>query len=240
MITNFNSFKKTSLLENRTYNNIIDYTYLKSYGKIDDIKRVCNDAKDNKFYSVCLLPNSISTAKSFLDDTNIKVVATIGLNDGSEKSNVKINEIIKNNINFDELDFVMNYKMLKELSNTEEGEKYDNIYTKIKDEILNATRLCHKDGKLIKIIIEIEELTFDDIKTACEICIDCSVDYVQTSTGYAKNNISFEEKLNRIKYMRKILPQHINIKASGGIRTKDQIAILLPYVDRIGTSKVIL
>ena len=132
----------------------------------------------------------------------------------------------------------MNYNLLKKLS-VETDEEYKDIYEDILDDIKSVARVCHKDGVLLKVIIELDNLNYHQIKLACDICVDAGADYVKTSTGTSKSSISFEEKIEKIKYMRKILPDYMKIKISGGIRTKDQIQQALPYIDRIGTSIII-
>jgi deoxyribose-phosphate aldolase len=70
------------------------------------------------------------------------------------------------------------------------------------------------------------------------MCIDSNVDYIMTSTGKLPNDDSFEKKLDKIKFMRKILPDEIRIKFSGGVRNLNQVKELLPFIDRIGTSVI--
>lgn len=230
MITNFKLYENSN-------KSIIDYTFLNDRTTIDEIKKACEDAVDNNVYSIVLKQDNIGTAKAFLEDTNIKLVSIIDFPKGKSKSNKKVIDVLDAITNgVDEIDIVFNYSKLKELIVLSD-EKYDNIYTELSDDIQNVTRQCHKNGILIKVIIEIEELNYEQIKIACEICENSSVDYVQTSTGYSKKNPDWKEKLEKIKYMRRILPNYINIKAAGGIRNQAQIDELTAIgVDRIGTS----
>ena len=73
----------------------------------------------------------------------------------------------------------------------------------------------------------------------CNMCIDGNADFEMTSTGKLKNDNSFEEKLEKVIKMRKILPDSIGIKFSGGIRSLSQIKELSPFIDRVGTSSII-
>lgn len=238
MIHNFNHWIK--LNENKTnHNNKIDYTYLKDNATIDDIKQLCEDAVENNFYSVCIKPNFVGTAQAFLNDSNVKVCTVISFPKGDVSTMKKVKEtdaVITDGA--DEIDMVMNYKLLKELTYTE-GEEYDDIYEELVQDIRNVVKICHKDGIIVKVIIEIEELNYNQIKLACDICVDAGADFVKTSTGFAPTMKPFEDKLEKIKYMRKILPEYVKIKISGGIRNKEQIEQVLPYVDRIGTSIII-
>ncbi len=231
MITNYKIYEN-----NLNLNTIIDFTIIKDYYTIDNIKEYCNLAKEKKYYSVCTIPKHLSTVKSFLNDSNIKTVCMLGIPNGKQKIKIKLNQIRDNILNFDELDFIINYKILKDLSLEDDDEKKQNILNDLKNEIIKSVRLCHKDGKIFKAIIEIDELTYDEINTICNICSQCSVDYIQTSSGFSKNKLSLNDKIEKVKYIRKILPDYINIKISGGIRTPEQINEVRKYADRIGTS----
>jgi len=238
MIHNFNSFKKLNESQN-TFNSMIDYTYLKENSTVDDIKQLCEEAVENNFYAVCVLPGSVGTAQAFLENTDVKVVTVISFPKGVDTTNNKVKETMKAiSDGADEIDVVMDFNQLKELS-TLDGEEYDDIYTELLEDIRYVTRACHSDGNILKVIIETDELNYNQIKIACEICVEAGADYVQTSTGYSKTVKPFSDKVDKIKYMSKILPDYMKIKISGGVRSIDQIDEVKPYVDRIGTSIVI-
>ena len=230
MITKFKLFESFN-------NSIIDYTFIKDRTTIDEIKKVCEDVEDNNVYGLVLRPNNIGTAKAFLEDSNIKIISVIDLPNGNSSSNSKINDVMESIVNgADEIEIVFNYKKLKNLTVLSDN-KYDDLYHELEDEIIKIARLCHKDGVLLKVIIEIEELNYDQIKIACDICNDSSVDFVQTSTGFSKKKPNWSEKINKVKFMRSILSNYINIKVAGGIRSQAQVDELKSIgVDRIGTS----
>lgn len=234
MIINFNKFKMLENVENE-FNDIIDYTYLNDHGTIDNIKDVCKIAEDNGYYAICVKPKFIGTVKSFIDG-DIKVISMIV--DNKDKFGNLIKQVQGDIIDADEIELLMDFDKLKKLS-TLEGEEYDEFRDEIIGQINSISRICHKDGVIFKLIIEIDELSFDQIRLAAEICMESSVDFIQTSSGLSKKISSFEDKLEKIKYLRKILPDYMKIKASGGIRTLDQIEELKPYIDRIGTSVII-
>lgn len=241
MIKKFNKFKK--LFENDNIDtNLpidVDYTYIKDKTTIDEIKKVCEEAENNNYYSVVVSPDNISTTKAFLEDTDIKVCAVIDFPKGISKSNIKIKEALAAiTDDVDEIDFTFNFTKLKELSLAKE-DKYQDIYDELLDEIKSVSRICHKNGIILKVIIETEEITFDQINTVCQICVNGGTDYIQTSTGFSKKNKPFSEKVEKIEYIRKILPNYIKIKATGGIRSYEQIEELKNLVDRIGTSIII-
>jgi deoxyribose-phosphate aldolase len=221
---------------NSDFNNIIDYTILKPNYTIENVKKFCDDAKNKNFYCICVLPEYISSVKSFLDNTNIKVCSVLSFPKGTDKMKNKIKDVQNYITNgADEIEMVIDYNILHKLTNTDDAEYKDN-YDYLLNDIRSITSICHKNGVLIKAIIEIEELDYDEIKIACSICDEASVDYIMTSTGFSKNIMNFDKKLEIVKYIRKILPYHIKIKVAGGIRNMEQINTLLPIVDRIGTS----
>jgi len=238
MIYNFNQYNKINESKSN-FNNLIDYTYLKSNATIDDIKKLCEEAVENNFYAVCVMPDFVSTAKAFLDDEDVKVVTVISFPKGDDKTNSKVRETLKAITDgADEIDMVFNYNQLKELSIVKD-EEYTDLYKELLDDVQSVARACHKDGAVLKVIIEVEELNYNQIKMACDICVEAGADFIQSSTGMSKTMKPFEDKVDKIKYMRKILPEYIKIKISGGIRGKEQVEEVLPYVDRIGTSIVI-
>jgi deoxyribose-phosphate aldolase len=231
MITNF------KLFENKTTSSIIDYTFLKDRTTVDELRKICVDVTENNPFGIVVNSENVGTVKALLEDTSIKIIGTIDFPKGNSNNNFKAKEIDSAMINgADEVDVVFDYSELKELSilkNDEWTKKYDNLV----DDIQVLTRLAHSNSVTLKLIIEIEELHFEQIKIACEIGEKAGVDFIQTSTGYSKKNPNWEEKLEKIKYMRRILPNYINIKVAGGIRNQSQIDELITLgVDRIGTS----
>lgn len=217
------------------YNKIIDYTYLKQNIKIDKIKEICNDAMRFKFYSVCIRPEYVSYAKNFLNKSDVKICTVISFPKGTNPLKDKIKESEKAIINgADELDVVMNYNLIKKYTNTDnldEKTKYLNI---VKEELYKISELCHGiNSVILKVIIETGDLTYEQIKIACDICTEVGVDYVKTSTG----TVEIGAEVDKIQFMRKILPDSIKIKASGGIRTLEDIQKFVKHgADRIGTS----
>lgn len=213
--------------EKLEYSKLIDYTKISSDLTNDKVKELCRDAEGNNFYSVCVFPEYVATAKSFL--TNVKISALVDFPKGESDTKEKINIIDESIVNgADEIDVVVNYKLIKNSEEHEELEK----------EIRELSEYCHREGTTIKTIIEVGALNFQEIEKICKMCIDSNVDYVMTSTGKLPNDNTFENKLEKVKYMRKILPDSIKIKFSGGVRTIEQIKDLSKLVDRIGTSVI--
>ena len=223
--------KINEYLENKEkaqYHKLIDYTKISDNLSNDKIKELCKEAENNGFYSICILPEFVATAYSFLKN-EIKISALIDYPKGESDVKQKIDKIDNAIVNgASEIDVVVNYKLIK---NTEEQEK-------LSEEIRKLSEYCHREGITIKIIIEIGALNYQEIEAICTMCVDGNVDYIMTSTGKLPKDDSFQTKLDKVKYMRKILPEEMKIKFSGGVRSLEQLKELTPFVDRIGTSVI--
>lgn len=222
-------------LEPSRYNKIIDYTFLREDANIDKIEEICKDAIKNGFYSVCIRPKFVSYAYNFLDDSDIKICTVVSFPDGNNKTTDKVAETQKAISNgADEIDMVMNWKLLKKWSTEPEPKIKTDILEKLYNDIRKVVDVCHgSDSIVLKVIIESGELTLDEVKKACDICLKAGADYVKTSTGYANRGA----EVDKVKFMRSVLPDYVKIKASGGIRTLQDIEkFVLAGADRIGTS----
>jgi len=218
----------------KRYNQIIDFTYLREDANIDKIEEVCNTAIENKFYSVCIRPEFVSYASNFLEGSDVKICTVISFPGGEDRTQDKVTETQKAISNgADEIDMVMNWKLLQKSSKETDEEKKKDIVKKVYDDIRKVADVCHgADSVILKVIIESGELTLEQVKTACELCTKAGVDFVKTSTGYTKG-----AEMDKVKFMRSILPDHIKIKASGGVRTLTDIeSFVNAGADRIGTS----
>jgi deoxyribose-phosphate aldolase len=219
----------------RRYNKIIDYTYLREDANVDKIEEICKQAKENGFYSVCVRPDYVSYAVNFLENSDVKVVTVVSFHKGENKTQEKVVEAQKAIANgADEVDMVMNWKLLQKWSKESDDEKKSDLEQKLYDDIRKVSDVCHgSDSVTLKVIIESGELTLEQVKKACELCTKAGVDYVKTSTGYASRGA----EIDKVRFMRSILPDHIKIKASGGIRTIGDIEKFVNAgADRIGTS----
>ena len=215
--------------EKNLYHQMIDFTKIGDGLNNDKIKDICKEAEDNNFYSVCIFPEFIAMAYSFLGN-EIKISALIDFPKGESKTKEKINEIDQAIVNgAEEIDVVVNYKLIKD------PEEHENL----ENEIREITEYCHREGVTVKIIIEVGALNYQEIESICKMCIESNADFIMTSTGKLPSDDSFEKKLEKVKFMRKILPDEMKIKFSGGVRNYTQIKELKSLVDRIGTSSLI-
>lgn len=182
----------------------IDHTVLKPTTLISDIEKLCAEAKEYGFAAVCVPPNFVKKAKALLQGSAVKVATVIGFPFGYSAVEAKIAEIVLAIVDgADELDVVINISAIK-----------NNDWQFLADEINHIMPIIRSKHKVIKIIIESGVLTDEEIIKCCDIYGLAGIDYLKTSTGYAENGASVEA----VKLFRKHLPEHIRIKASGGIR----------------------
>lgn len=201
----------------------IEHTILKPDTTIEDIKKLCDEAKVYQFAGVCLPPPFVRNGKRLLYETDIKLVTVIGFPFGYSCAKAKIFENAQAlEDGADEIDMVINIAALKngQWAYLESEVKY----------ILEATK---KHGKVLKLIIESGILTDEEIIRCCEIYGETGVDFLKTSTGYAAHSAS----THAVSLMRKHLPENVKIKASGGIRTYSFARELIGAgADRLGCS----
>lgn len=205
-------------------NKYIEHTLLKQDAKKDELIKLFEEAKEYKFLGVCVNPINVKLAKENLRDTDVKIVTVIGFPLGQNTTELKVLETIdavKNGA--DEIDMVINVGKLK-----------DKEYDYVVDEISKIKIACQ--GKLLKVILETDLLTQDEIKKACELCIEAKADIVKTSTGFVKGGVG--AKIEDVKLMAETVKSHgLGVKASGGIRDKEKAEQMIEAgATRLGTS----
>ena len=201
------------------FNKFIDHTLLKPTATKDDIIKLCQEAKQYNFYSVCVNPCYVKLAAEILKDTDVKVACVIGFPLGANTTEIKrleAKEAVKNGAS--ELDMVINQGLFKI------GE-YDKVI-----EDINA--VCQA-GVLVKVIIETSQLNQQEISKLCELVNQSNATYIKTSTGFVGEGARVED----IVLMRKLMNKDKFVKASGGIRDKETfLKMIQAGADRIGTS----
>ena len=202
-------------------NKYIDHTNLKNTATLKDIEKLCNEAIKYKFASVCIYPYYVPLAKKLLKGTNVEVCTVIGFPTGESTKEVKVYEAIDAvEKGANEIDMVINISALK-------NKDYDYIKEEI-EEIRDSI-----DGKVLKVIIETCLLNDEEIIKMTEICNDCFVNFIKTSTGFDKEGAKIED----IDLINKYKNEVLEIKASGGIKTRDEAENFIKHgVSRIGTS----
>ena len=199
----------------------IDHTLLKPTTSERDIIDLCNDAKKHHFYSVCVNSCYVPLAHQLLEKTDVKVCSVIGFPLGAMSTEGKVCEAkaaVSNGAN--EIDMVVNIGFLK-------SKNYVAVYKDISDVKQAIGRIP------LKVIIEISELSKNEIIKACEICMDAKADFIKTSTGFSNSGAT----LTAVKIIKKTVRNNAKIKASGGIRDYETALKYIDIgVDRIGTS----
>ena len=193
---------------------MIDHTILKATTTKEDVVKICKEAKEYGFFSVCINPANIELAKEELKGSDVKVCTVIGFPLGANTSAVKAFET-KDAIakGADEVDMVINIGALK-----------DKNY-----ELVDA---ANKEA-LVKVIIETCYLTDEEKKIACELAVKAGTDYVKTSTGFGTGGSTPAD----IKLMRETVGENIGVKASGGVRCEeDAVKVIDAGATRIGAS----
>jgi len=205
-------------------NKYIEHTLLKQDATKEDLLKLFEEAKKYNFLGVCINPCYVKLAKENLKDTDVKVVTVIGFPLGANTSETKIFETINAvRDGADEIDMVINVTRLK-----------DKDYDFIVDEIKQIKAACQ--GHNLKVIIETDLLTKDEIKTACELCIKGGADFVKTSTGFVKNGTGAKVEDVELMY-NTVKIAGLQVKASGGIRDKEAaLNMIKAGAVRLGTS----
>ena len=199
----------------------IDHTNLSPDAKSIDIEDLCSEAIKYDFASVCLNPVYVPIAKSILKDSKPIICSVVGFPLGADSAEMKYAEarfLIFNGV--EEIDMVLNIGALKE--------RNTNIIQKEIKKVVDAA-----EGKIVKVIIETCLLNNHEKVLASKIVRDCGANFVKTSTGFSASGA----KINDVKLIKKTIGDEIGIKASGGIKTKEEvISFIQAGADRIGTS----
>lgn len=209
-------FNKESLAK------MIDHTILKADATKDEVTKICIEALEYNFASVCINPSWVKLASEILKGSDVKVCTVIGFPLGATSTNSKkfeVEESIKDGAT--EIDMVINIGRLK-----------DRDLDYVLDDIKAVVDVSF--GKAVtKVIIETCLLTDEEKIMACEIAKKAGADFVKTSTGFSIGGATKED----IKLMRDTVGTKMGVKASGGVRTlKDSLDMIENGATRIGAS----
>lgn len=204
----------------------IEHTNLSPTLTINDIDRLVDEARKYNLLGVCVPPFWVKRAQREIGKDKIILVTVAGFPLGYNMTETKLDEIQRAIDNgADEIDVVLNVSSFKT----------SNPWTKI--EIAKCGKLAHDYQKNLKVIIETAYLSDEEIAQASILCADAGADFVKTSTGFAPSGA----KVELIRIIRKSVPAHVGIKASGGIKTLEQaLQMIEAGADRLGTSSGIL
>ena len=201
----------------------IDHTILAADSKPEAIERLCSEAREFQFSTVCVPPYYVRKASRLLEETDVRISTVIGFPMGFSTTSAKVEEI-KRAINdgVDELDVVINICAVKSKD-----------WNYVKNDIDSVTRTAQLKSKIVKIIFEVNLLTKEEILKLCEICNQVEVDFVKTSTEINDKGPSIE----LVKLLKEKLNKSIKIKAAGGIKSKAEAeGLLAAGADRLGSS----
>lgn len=201
-----------------------DHTILSPDATADDVDRICAEAKEYNFASVCVNSTFTSQVAHNLTGTGISTCVVVGFPLGASDSDSKAYETKKAVENgADEIDMVINIGALK-------GGEYD----KVLEDIKKVRSAC--EGKVLKVIIETCLLTDLEKVKACELAVEAKADFVKTSTGFSKGGAVAAD----VALMKRVVDGKALVKASGGIR---DYAVAMDMInagaDRLGTSRTV-
>lgn len=205
----------------KNLNKYIDHTNLKPAATRADIEKLCADAREWDFASVCINPCNISLAKELLSGSDVMVCTVIGFPLGQNTTAVKVAETEDAYANgCDEFDMVINVGRLK-----------DGCYDYVRDEI--AAVVAAAKGKTVKVIIETGLLTDEEKAIATRLSCEAGAHFVKTCTGFSAGVATVED----VRLMKQNVSGTVRLKASAGVRSyQDAVALVEAGADRLGTS----
>lgn len=205
------------------YARMIDHTNLHADATDADMKKLCDEARENHFRMVAINPAQVKRCKEFLKDTDVHVGAAIAFPLGQETLATKVYSVkdaIENGA--DEIDYVINITELKEGN-----------YSYIEEEMRRIAEICRESSVISKVIFENCYLTKEEIKMVAQIAKKVKPDFIKTSTGFGPSCAKVED----VALMKSIVGDDVLVKAAGGIRTYEQFMEMINAgASRIGTS----
>ncbi len=219
----FEEFKRQKkILELRRLLRMIDHTLLKQTATREDIRRLCDEAREYGFYSVCVQPVYVSACCEFLKNSPaVKIACVVGFPMGENTTATKVYETKRAIADgADEIDMVACISAIK-----------NGNYSYVKKEIRQVVRAAK--GSPVKVIIETSLLTKDEMLRAAVCARDAGAAFVKTSTGYFGDGAKIED----VRLLKETVEGKCSVKASGGIRTAEQFRSMVSAgADRVGTS----
>lgn len=202
---------------------LIDHTLLKPEASESDIQKLCKEAAEFGFASVCVNPGWVKRACEFLRGSGVPVCTVIGFPLGATLSDVKAYEARRAIFNgAREVDMVINIGALKS------GDDCT-----VEDDIRAVSDAAHENHVLCKVIIETALLTDEEKVRACLAAKNAGADFVKTSTGFSKGGATVHD----IALMRRTVGRALGVKASGGVKGIDDArAMFEAGATRIGAS----
>ena len=199
----------------------IDHTLLKPDASAAQIEQLCAEAREHKFFSVCVNGSWAAAARHFLDGSDVKVASVVGFPLGAMSSDVKRYETeVAIDDGAHEIDVVLNVARLKA------GE--DQYVLRELADVVEAA-----DERTVKVILETCLLTDAEKVRACQLVVESGAHFVKTSTGFSTAGATIAD----VKLMRETVGPKFGVKASGGVRnTQSALAMIAAGATRMGTS----
>lgn len=207
-------------------NKYFDHTLLKAEARPADIEKLCAEAREYDFFSVCVNSCYVAKAAELLKDTDVKIAAVVGFPLGACTTATKAFETeAACKAGASEVDMVLNVGMLKA------GE---NSY--VEDDIRAVVDAAGKYGAIVKVILETCLLTDEEVVKACNLSKSAGARFVKTSTGFSTGGAT----VHHVALMRKTVGDSMEVKASGGIRDYETARAMIDAgADRIGASATV-
>lgn len=204
----------------------LEHTLLRADIASGEIEKLCNEAKTAGCAAVCIPPTFVREASGFLKDSGVQLVTVAGFPFGFHLPSVKAAEAeLAIVAGADEIDMVANLSALKQ------GD-----WRAVEIEIRELLEVVKLSGRKLKVIIEAAMFSTEELVKICAFYGRFRVDFIKTSTGFGPGGATVEQ----VRTLRANLPEHIRIKASGGIRSyADALKMIEAGADRIGTSSAI-
>ncbi len=204
-------------------NRYIDHTLLKPDATFEQVQKLCAEAREHDFYSVCINSYFVKKAVPLLQRSKTLVCTVVGFPLGASTMETKRFEAMKSIAEgAREVDMVLNVSAVKSQD-----------WQYVLDDMSSLAQVCHQQGGLLKVILETCLLTEDEKKKACELAVKAGVDFVKTSTGFSTSGATIAD----VKLMRSIVGEKLGVKASGGIRDAATAkAMIEAGATRIGAS----
>ena len=202
---------------------MIDHTLLKPQATDTDIRRLCQEARQYQFVAVCVNPYWVPLAAAELSGSAVRVAAVAGFPLGANTTEIKVKEAeTAIAAGAHEVDMVLNI-----------GELCGGNIDAVQRDIAAVVAASHSRGALVKVIFETALLNDEQKTAACHLSKDAGADFVKTSTGFSANGATVAD----VELMRRIVGPTMGVKASGGVRTLDDLhAMYAAGANRIGTS----
>jgi deoxyribose-phosphate aldolase len=201
----------------------IDHTLLRADATEDQIVQLCDEARQHRFFSVCVNPYWVAYCANYLADSGVTVCTVVGFPLGATTPAAKQYEAAQAAAaGAGEVDMVLNIGALR-----------SGLLSDVEADIRGCAQAAHKSGARLKVILETALLSDAQKEVACRLAVAAGADFVKTSTGFASGGATAAD----VQLLRRAVGPKIGVKASGGIRDYATAqAMLEAGANRLGTS----